>query len=318
ATGSITIQPPGIIGIDPGDTATVSTTFVDPLNITSHTVSVTFNWGDGQTWTTAVVEANGTGTLVGSHEYDNTGPYFGSIYIDGGGGDVGSELFEVVVPTFYNDVGDGFTIGQAFTLTPTFSDPDGNTVGTYTVAWGDGTATETYGGNSGIFTHSYSSDFEAPYTATVVASAADGTYTRMPNIPLAGPTLSLSGLGSATEGSDYALTDSVASGDPGATYAWTIDWGDDSAEDTPSAPVGSFDHTYTEPGTYTIDAIVDDADSGAGDVGFDTVTIAAASPTESFSLVNPSLFEGEGASFTDSFSQPAGHTLDNLSVAWGD
>jgi hypothetical protein len=314
--GSITLTPPAMEAISAGQTATLSVPFTDSGPLTTHTGSI--NWGDGTTATATVAESNNTGTLSGSHEFDSFGAYFGSISITDPGGSSATELFEIVVPTFYNTGPDGFVPGQAYALTPTFSDPDGSTPISYYVNWGDGSAVQTYGGSATDFTYVYPSASGSPFYCTVLVTAADGTFTDTPVIAEVAPTLSISGPSSITEGSVYTLSDSVSGPSAGDTYDFSIDWGDGSAGEDPTAPPGgTFTYVYDEAGTYTIDVVLTDDTSGEGDEQELTVAVQQATPT--YSVMAPSgVTEGIAADFTDTWSHPAGHTLDNLTVDWGD
>ncbi|HSZ54807.1 MAG TPA: PKD domain-containing protein, partial [Tepidisphaeraceae bacterium] len=316
AAGSITLTPPALEAISAGQTATLSIPFTDSGPLTTHTGSI--NWGDGTTGTATVAESNNTGTLSGSHEFDSFGAYFGSISITDPGGSSATELFEIVVPTFYNTGPDGFVPGQTYALTPTFSDPDGDTPLSYYVSWGDGSTVQTYGGSTTDFTYAYSSASGSPFYCTVLVAAADGTFTDTPVIAEVPPTLSISGPSSITEGSAYALSDTVSGSSSGDTYDFSIDWGDGSTgEDVTASPGGAFSYTYDEAGTYTIEMIATDDTSGEGDIEETTITVAEATPTYSLALASTGI-AGDATSLVDSFTDPAGHTLDSLSIDWGD
>jgi hypothetical protein len=63
--------------------------------------------------------------------------------------------------------------------------------------------------------------------------------------------------------------------------------------------------------------IATDDTSGEGDIEETTITVAEATPTYSLALASTGI-AGDATSLVDSFTDPAGHTLDSLSIDWGD
>src|SRR5262249_51850410 len=145
-------------------------------------------------------------------------------------------------------------------------DPGQDTVGRYTVHWGDGQ-------DSGFdaadlpadrrVAHTYT-DGPNAYTVTVDLTDEDGTFlaagsrtVTVGNVP---PTLTLAGAGAVEEGAAYTLQ--LASSDPGRDTIdhWTIHWGDGIIQTVAGNP-GSVRHTYTDgPNSYTISATATDED----------------------------------------------------------
>jgi hypothetical protein len=225
-----------------------------------------------------------------------------------------------VGPLFYTThTGSGYTTGQAYVLTPTFTDPGGGSLTSYTVTWGDGTSANTYGSTITHFTHTYATDNGGtPYSETVVAATNLPThYTATSSINVAPPTLSLTVPASTTQGSVYGVTAAVSSGQTaGSSYNFTINWGDGTSPENVTAAPGTFDYTYTEPGTYgvSINVTGDNGSSGSGA----NVTVALATPTVSVTDTDATITAGVSTNATDTFTNPGGDVLDNLTVAWGD
>jgi len=314
--GALTVQPVANQNMNAGGTLTFSTTFSDTGPAATH--SATVRWGDGNTTSVNVSESNNSGTISGSHTYAGPGPYYGALTVQGTNGESATTIFPVAA---YYDAGGGYTVGQAFTLSPVFIDPGGQgSASGYTLSWGDGSGSQNFPGSATSFTHVYSSEASSGYTATVTATTSDGTYTDTPVINEAAPTLSLSGGASVNEQSAYTLTASVTDGDTGDTYTWDIGWGDGSGDQTFTAPAGSFVYVYAEPGTYSITALVSEGDDSAGQgaLGSATVSVSEVNPVYSVTASSSSVTEGTDLTLTESFSDPGGDSLDNLSVAWGD
>jgi len=317
AAGAISINPiADPIVTDSNTNVSFTTSFADSGSITTHTASV--NWGDGNTTTATVSESNNVGTLTASHSYAVAGNYFGSMTVLDSTAST-TELFGVGV--FFDSDSGGYTLGQAYTLTPTFSDPAGGAgPSSYVVSWGDGSSPQSYASSAADFTDTYSSDANAPFTASVTATIGGQPYVDALEVDEAGPTLSLSGATSTTEGNTYSLFPNVYDGDSGDGLTYDISWGDGSADQTLTTSANSLTDVYTEPGTYTIEASVSDNDAaglGQGDFGTWTVSVVEATPTYSLSWGGGSVNEGADATFTDTYSDPATHTLDNLTVDWG-
>ncbi len=78
-----------------GTTIDASASFTDPDALDTHTV--VWDWGDGTTTTGAVTEANGSGTLEGSHAYTVPGIYPVSVMVNDGYGNTDQVTYESVV-----------------------------------------------------------------------------------------------------------------------------------------------------------------------------------------------------------------------------
>ena len=222
-----------------------------------------------------------------------------------------------------SDSGSGFIVGQSYSLTASLAGAPGDTVGTYQVSWGNGSAEQTYtaSGTSATLAYDYANATGAAYTISATATtASEGTLTATWVTDLSPPSLTLSGPASGTEGATYSLPVEVSSGDSAQPYNFEIDWGagDNPATYTSTAPI-TFSYNYTEPGTYTITGIVNATEGGqTGDVQAETITIAEATPTDSLTASTYAVNENTDLFLTDHFTDPGGDSLDNLTIAWGD
>jgi hypothetical protein len=316
-TASASVSLAGDTGATINSDYVVTETLSDPG---SHTLSAySISWGDGATTSDSGTPLGFTGSYADTltHTYADSGTYSVTASADTEQGTVTAATSVVAAPVFYAaDDGNGFTVGQAFDLTPTFTDP-GHTLASYTVSWGDGSTDNTYSSSATLFTHDYATDSSTPYSVTLTAVADDGTWTATTEADVAPPTLSVSGSGSTTQGVAYSLDASVQSGQAaGDNYNFTIDWGDGSSPESVTSPAGVQTYTYSQVGTYSISVSVDG--NGGGDIAEATVAVAVATPTISVSAVEQDVTAGIGVDFTDSYSNVGGDSVDNLSVDWGD
>ena len=107
---------------DPNDkTEIIEINFTDPDSVGPHTGTI--DWGDGTGPQEAgIVEANGSGTVHGSHKYTNNGSYTVTVKVDDGlTGGVGTDTFKVNVqdkPAPPPQTGGGNSGGQTVTPAP--------------------------------------------------------------------------------------------------------------------------------------------------------------------------------------------------------
>jgi hypothetical protein len=285
-----------------------------------HTLSsYSISWGDGNTDSDSTLPHTFTNSYSDAftHTYATLGSYDVSVTSVTEDGTLNAGSAITVGPLFYvSDNGNGFTVGDQYDLTPTFSDPDSTLTG-YTVSWGDGSSNTTYGPSVTDFSHVYSSDNGGAFAPIITASTSDASsYTTTAEADVAPPTLSVSAPSDATQGISYVINADVTSGQTaGSTYAFEIDWGDGSDPQDISSTPGAFSYAYSEPGTYDISVMVDG--DGGGDFAEATVNVAVATPAVSISDSDATITAGVATSFTDSYSNP-GDALDNLTVDWGD
>ena len=91
----------------------VSASFTDPGVLDTHTA--VWNWGDGNTLAGTVTEANGTGSVTGSHSYTNPGVYTVKVTVTDKDGGSSESVFEFVVVF---DPDGGFVTGGGWINSP--------------------------------------------------------------------------------------------------------------------------------------------------------------------------------------------------------
>jgi hypothetical protein len=100
-------------------------TFTDPGVLATHTA--VWEWGDGSTSPGIVTEADGSGSVLGTHAYTAAGVYAIRLAVLDDGGYLGESVFEYVV--IYNPEG-GFVTGSGWIWSPTGAyAPDPSLVG---------------------------------------------------------------------------------------------------------------------------------------------------------------------------------------------
>ncbi len=282
---------------DPGFDNPLNT--LDPNNggETVETFTFTVNWGDGTSTdagnaTVDVIGSPGVltaGSFDGSHTYADNGTYTVTVKVfdDDGGSD--AKTFQVsvlnVAPLLSAPVNQTINEGSLLTLTNigSFTDPGfdnplnagnaangGETVETFTftVNWGDGTATDSGNGTidvhgspgtltAGSFDGSHTYADNGNYTVTVTVFDDDGgqdqtTFTV--NVLNVSPALSVVGSQTIDEGSLLSLTNIGTFTDPGfdnplnagnasnggetvETFTFSTDWGDGTAANTGDATI---------------------------------------------------------------------------------
>ncbi len=164
-----------------------------------------------------------------------------------------------VVPTLTVSGAAAVVIDEQYSLTlGALLDPGADTLASYTIDWGDGTAVATYdvptdGLPQGNYTHMY--EVLGTYTISVTLIDEDGTH---PLAPLSVEVLlgvTIDGPASIVEGSPYELM--LDSGSLTITE-WTIDWGDGTT-DTLTGDPSSAEHTYADgDASYLIAATASD------------------------------------------------------------
>ena len=284
-------------------------------------------WGDGTSSTDSTTPETITNGYADdfSHTYAEVGTYTATgTAVDDGVTYTASDTL-TAVPLGVGDAGNGYVSGDDYAITPTFHDP-GQTLDSYIVSFGDGSADQTYSSSATTFAHTYADNGGGQgYEATVEAIASDGTWTSDYSAePLAavwpdstpvdrGDTVNL-------DGGFYANGD-----DP---TQWVVDWGDsttatyaDSSEmgyDSEQGIGGPLDatHTYSADGTYTIEATADDTVSA---YAADAATIVVDEPTATFTVDGDDEFTKNVAyDLTPSFTISSNDTPGTYYVGWGD
>jgi predicted extracellular nuclease len=96
-----------------GETINASVPFTDPDKLDTHTAS--WDWGDGETSAGAVTEANGAGTITGSHAYTTPGIYTVAVTVTDSYSKSDSGVYEFIV---VYDPNGGFVTGGGWIMSP--------------------------------------------------------------------------------------------------------------------------------------------------------------------------------------------------------
>ncbi|WP_442484114.1 PKD domain-containing protein [Aeoliella sp. SH292] len=322
---------------------------IDPPS--SETFTYSINWGDGTAADTGnatidQVGSEGVPTLAsfdGAHTFADDGVYTVTVTVTDDNGGVASQSFTVTVgnvaPTLTVSPNQNVNEGSLLILTnigqisdPGYSniDPPSTETFTYSINWGDGTATDTGNatidqvGSEGVPTlasfdgaHTFADD--GVYTVTVTVTDDNGGVASQSFTVTVGnvaPTLTVSPNQTVNEGSLLTLTNIGQISDPGysnidppssETFTYSINWGDGTAADSGNATIdqlgsegvptlASFDgsHTFADDGVYTVTVTVTDDNGGVASQSF-TVTVGNVAPTLT---VSPNQNVNEGTLLT--------------------
>jgi len=208
--------------------------------------------------------------------------------------------------------------GADYSLGLSAVDPGDDTVGSWSINWGDGTE-QKITGNPATVAHTYADNDD--YTISASATNEDGTYDAV-----AAVTVTVNNVAPAV---DAGVDQTVAEGalvdfagtltDPGAD-SWTlkVDYGDGTAVeelDLNDAKIFATSHTYSDGGSYTVIVTVTDDDGGEGT---DTlvVTVNNVAPTVDAGE-DQSAEEGSLVSYSGSFLDPGADTW-TATIDFGD
>ncbi|MDP9275571.1 MAG: PKD domain-containing protein [Chloroflexota bacterium] len=159
-------------------TVTVSGTFSDPG--TADTFTMTVAWGDGTSSTASL--AAGVRSFSASHDYAAAGTYDVIVVVTDRDSGAGTQNAFLVVSA-RNTAPSGLSVssnvtGLSATISGSFTDPDANDTHDVSLAWGDGTTTQSTlaaGVTSFSATHTYASAGTFTVTVTVTDSAGAST-----------------------------------------------------------------------------------------------------------------------------------------------
>nr|WP_315182272.1 PKD domain-containing protein [uncultured Albidiferax sp.] len=273
----------------------VTHTFADDqdgaINSTPRTISVTANDGDGgSTTATRVVNVNN------------------------------------VAPTLAATGASTVETGQLYTLNlGAITDPGQDTVASYSIDWGDGSAPQVVTTNGNVI-HTFAT--AGARTVAVSLTDEDGTYTNVASVavtvgtPPATISIEAGADTAAPEGSTFTRSINFADGtDNGAAgWSYSIDYGDGSAAVTGTTLVKSIDlsHLYTD-GNATRNVSVTVTDI-AGETATDSfqVVVNNVAPT---ATVSGASSVDEASAYTlnvGAITEPGADTRTGYTIAWGD
>ncbi len=309
---------------DEGDTVNVTATFTDPSPYDLHTATI--DWGDGTVTEVTVTEGGGSGSVSGSHVYEDDGIFAATITVTDDDGYSSSDTFTVTVsnvaPALALDPVSAIDENDVATLTGSITDPGTLDTFTVTVDWADGSPVEIFSYDAGTTTftetHQYLDDDPSGtpsdnYNIAVTVSDDDlGTDSANAVVTVnnvASELVNMAVTSPIDEDDVATLTGDII--DPGTldTFALTVDWGDGSALETFNYPAGttSFSETHqyldddpsgTGSDTYNVTATLADDDGTSGGGGqpsvltTDNTAIDFTAPTGNGTGVGPQQVRG--------------------------
>ncbi len=308
------------------DTYTLSLDAYEPSGISVQ--GWTINWGDGTSTTIAgdatfATHSYGPGFDPGTNSYQ-----ISAVMSDANGFYAAAPLtvkVTSVAPTLAISGAPSVNLGSTYTLDLSSDETDGDTLATWIINWGDGSAPQTVPGDTTSVTHTFvpGGDLGSNYyQITATASDQDGTYgsnTQPVSVDPVAPTVQISGDSTVDEGAPYTLDLSGVESDGESINGWTIYWGDGSAAQLISGNPTSITHVFG-PGSgrqsYSIQAIATDPE-GTYYSNSQTVAITAVPPT--LSISGPSTID-QGSTYTLNLSaaETSGDTVSGWSINWGD
>ena len=291
-------------------------------NPSNHPItSWTINWGDGSAPET-ITGNPGSATYV----YANAGSYTitASATDDEGTFAAAAPVnvtAEVVPPTV--TISGASTVNEDATYTLDLSatgNPSNHPITSWTINWGDGSASQTITGNPSSVTYVYAN--AGSYTVTASATEDEGTFAAAAPVNVTAevvpPTVTISGASSVNEDATYTLNLS-ATGNPSnhPITSWTINWGDGTGDQTVDGNPNSATHVYADAGSYTVTASAteDEGTFSASPLAVNVLVDAAPVTISGPSTVN------EDATYTLDLSaagNPPDHPITSWTINWGD
>ncbi len=295
-----------VTDIDEGDVDSL-TMACEASDVADDTVSITMDWGDGDTTTTT----SGTDE---AHTYADDGTFIFTCTAADEDGGTSSDIVAatgytvtVVVDNVSPDIAVAVATdsveGSASTFTAAADDPGDDTL-TYTWDFGDGST-----GTGATATHTYVDD--GSYTWTVTVDDGDvGSDTSSGVGPVtvsnADPAPSFTAP-SASEGVAASFSGSATDAGTADTFVYSWDFGDGG-----TAVGATASHTYAADGTYTATLTVYDDDGGSGTASA-SVVVGNSAPVISSTSSAATADEGGSTSFAVAASDLGG---DALTYSW--
>ncbi|MDL2337041.1 MAG: PKD domain-containing protein [Pseudomonadota bacterium] len=300
-------------------------------------LSYSINWGDGsaaQTLTAAQLAALG-GNVVHTYADDqdgatNTTPRTISVSADDGDAGITTKTQVVnvnnVAPSIALGGAASTQVGQTYTLNlGTVTDPGLDTVSSYQINWGDGSAVQSVSA-AGNITHTYASTGNLSIAVALVDE--DGTFANAGTLGVvvgaAAQTVAIeAGVdASVNEGSSFSRSLTFSDGvDNGAAgWSYSIDYGDGSSVVNGSTLTKSIDlsHVYADgAASSTVAVSVTDVSGESASDSF-VVNVANVAPTAAVSGADAA---AEGSVYTltvGAVSDPGADTRSGYSINWGD
>src|SRR5205085_2771544 len=120
--------------------------------------------------------------------------------------------------------------------------PQGYSVSSWAINWGDGSGVQTVGGSTSALTHTFAT--AGSYTISATATDSGGTWnSNSKGITVSAlPVFTINGAASVYELTSYTL--SLSASDTHAVSSWTINWGDGSIFHTINGNPSGASHNY--------------------------------------------------------------------------
>jgi PKD repeat protein len=311
--------------VEAGQAVTATGAFTDGGAADTHTVTI--NWGDASSTTTAT----GNPFTSAPHTYSDAGNFTvtATVTDNAGATATATSTVDVTAPNQAPSVVSfGVTAGNEggnSTLALTFADADALDTHTVSVAWGDGSTSGPADLGAGVTTFDATHVYADNGTYAVVLTLNDNashTVTASASVSPAnvGPAVESLSLSPSSVVDGQLLTLSGTFTDPGTadTFTLTVNWGDGSSTEQSLGTARSFSatHTYSAAGPVTISATVADRDNATSSSSVDLVVQSSNNGPDGLwfesSATGANLVLSGG--FTDA---DAGDTHD-VTVSWGD
>jgi PKD repeat protein len=311
--------------LEAGQAVTATGAFTDGGANDTHTVTVT--WGDGSPTTTAA----GNPFTSAPHTYTDAGNFTvtATVADNAGATAVATSTVNVTAPNQAPSVGSfGVTAGNEgdnSTLALTFADADALDTHTVSVAWGDGSTTDSGELGSGVTTfdatHVYADN--GNYTVVLTLNDSAGhtvTATTSVSPTNVGPVVGSLVLSPSSVVDGELLTLSGTFTDPGTadTFTLTVNWGDGSSSEQSLGTARSFSatHTYDTAGPVTISATVADRDNATSSSSVDLVVQSSNDAPAGLALEASAT--GANVVVNGSFTDADANDTHTVTLSWGD
>jgi PKD repeat protein len=335
ASTTITVHDVPVVSVSgpgSGRIGTTVTPFIGSFSdVAANTAPATWTWTYGDGNSTSVNSTLTSNTQ--SHVYSEPATYTVGLTVTDNYGTSARDTTTVSIA----DVAPTVTIGtlpppQNATLSATFTAsavgiaPSVNAAGfSYSFAWGDGSSSPvaaTGGNGSGV---SASHTYATPGSYTLTVSATDrygltGSASKVVTVINPVPSVQISAANSVPI--QAAFQPSVTANNGYATtFTFVFNWGDGqmASTQTGSSPQ-AFMHTYSVPGSYTVQATATDT-TGATNSATQTIAVTDVGPTVVIAAPSPSPVASMSSTFLASASSitpaitNAGYTF---AFSWGD
>ena len=332
ATPSITSFGLSSTDMEAGQAVTATGAFTDAGAADTHTV--TFEWGDASPTSTTNLAAGVGSFSSDAHTYAATGTFTVTATVTDNAGASATATSSVSVhagnqaPSITSLVVTAGSEGGSSSLALAFADADALDTHTVTVAWGDGSTSDSPVLASGVTTFGAEHVYADTGTYSVAVTLADSaTHTVTANASVAptnvGPVVGSLSLSPSSVVDHQTLTVSGTFTDPGSadTFTVTLDWGDgNSWSDSLAAATRSFSatHAYNAAGPVTIRATVADRDNGRSSSSATLEVLPSNHAPADLAVQATAVLEGDATTLSVSFTDAEASDSHTVAITWGD